>query len=132
MKLTTTTLKRLVLIEQKKFGAESRLRRQIREHVSALLEDDAAASGMSEADLKKLNALNQETPKDVKGFSESLSNISKILGGLNPAPEVDAAKLKSTYDGILNSIAEMMKPAAAPKGANPAAAPASGTQKATV
>jgi len=132
MKLTTTTLKRLVLIEQKKFGAESRLRRQIREHVSRLLEgDEAAASSMSEDDVKKLNALQNESPKDVKGFSESLSKISEILGGLNPAPVVDAAKLKSAYDGILKSISEIMSPAkgaAAPAGAKPAG----GTQQAKV
>jgi len=125
MKLTTATLKRLVLIEQKKFGAESRLRRQIREHVSRLLEGaGAAAPGMSEEDVKKLNDLQKESPKDVDGFSKSLSKISEILGGLSTKPVVAADKISSAYADILESISEIMSPA--PAGAKPAG----GTQQA--
>jgi hypothetical protein len=79
MKLTTTTLKRLVLIEQKKFGAESRLRRQIREHVNVLLEaDDAAADKTSKPGSETANT---------KGTLD-IKKIADTLG-------VDAAKLSS-------------------------------------
>ena len=78
MKLTTTTLKRLVLIEQKKFSAESKLRHQIREHVKVLLEDDASTDKTS-------------TPGSETANTKGTLDIKKIAETLG----VDAAKLSS-------------------------------------
>jgi len=82
MKLTTTTLKRLVLIEQKKFGAESRLRRQIREHVSRLLENDGEQPNIeATAASDKVGAKLENTP-GLKNFVATNVNSAKTLAAV--------------------------------------------------
>ena len=109
MKLTTTTLKRFVLIEQKKFGTESRLRRQIREHVKRLLENDAAAqggaSGFTPAEIKKLKGLNDSPPGNLSGFATSIKTLGGILGDIDEkTANLNSAQIKMYFEQIMKIV----------------------------